>query len=250
MDLRHYRDSAGDNIKYDATRKQFIASKNMKPQFLEASANRLLLQLRAFVSGTLNRDALWFRQIPPVGIAPELVRDVRNSVLRKVLKAIRTQQSLSVYYQSLRNSRWRDIAPHALVFDGYRWHTRAFCCERQEFRDFVLTRIERLRGLKPVSFDARHDLEWNRMISLKLCPHPGLTEEQSQAIQRDFGMRESVREIRVRLSLAYYFIKRMNLDLDGLEPTRAQIRLNNLSEVEEAIQSAKEESRRLVQAQR
>lgn len=250
VDLKHYREATDGNIKYDATRKQFIASKNMKPHFLKASANRVLLQLRAFVSGTLNRDTLWFSEIPPVDIAPELVRDVRNDVLRKVLKAIRTRKSLSVRYQSLSNSRWRDIAPHAIAFDGHRWHTRAYCCERLEFRDFVLTRIERTGKFKSVSFDVNHDLEWIRKIKLKLCPHPGLTEEQSEAIQRDFGMRNRVRELQVRLSLAYYFIKRMNLDLTDLEPARAQIKLTNFSEVEEAIKSAKTESKRLVLAQR
>lgn len=249
VDLRNYRKLAGANIEYDATRKQFVAPKDMKPHFLKASANHLLLQLRALMSKTLNPDALWFSEIPSVDVAPELVRDVRNEVLRKVLKAIRRQQSLSVRYQSLSNSRWRVIAPHAIAFDGHRWHTRAFCCERQEFRDFVLTRIERLGKFKSTSFDADHDLEWHRTIKLKLCPHPDLTEEQSQAIQRDYGMQDGVREIRLRISLAYYFIKRMNLDLADLEPARAQIRLTNFHEVKEAIQSAKTDSKRLVQAQ-
>ena len=54
-------------------------------------------------------------------------------------------------------------------------------------------------------------------------------------------------EIEIRLSLAYYFIKRMNLDLDDLEPARAQIRLDNLDEIEIAIRDAKSASKQLVQ---
>ena len=113
----------------------------------------------------------------------------------------------------------------------------------------MLTRIERLGKLKPVSFDPEHDLEWNGTAKLRLHPHPGLTEEQSQAIQRDYDMREGVREIEMRLSLAYYFIKRMNLDLDDLEPARAQIKLANLREVEAAINDARAASRKRAQVQ-
>ena len=248
VDLRHYRELAGANIEYDATQKRYVGSKDMKPRFLRPSANILLLQLRALANGVLRRDDVWFSEIPAVDVAPEISRDVRAEILRRVLDAIRTRRAMSVKYQSLTSSRWRDIAPHAIAFDGHRWHARAWCCDRQEFRDFVLSRIERLGRLKPVNFDPDHDLEWNSKTKLRLRPHPGLTEEQSQAIQRDYHMRDGVLEVEVRLSLAYYFIKRMNLDLD-LKPARAQIRLANLSEVEAAIADARTASRELARAQ-
>ena len=245
VDLRHYRELAGGNIEYDGTHRRYVASKEIKPRFLHVSANHLLLQLRAWASGVLRREDLWFSEMPAAAVAPEIGRDVRAEVLRRVLDAIRTRRALSVRYQSLSNSRWRDIAPHAIAFDGHRWHARAWCCEREEFRDFVLTRIERLGRLKPVAFEPEHDLEWSETVRLRLCPHPGLSEEQSQAIQRDYDMREGVREIDIRLALAYYFIKRMNLDLGDLAPARAQIRLANLGEVEAAIREARAASKEL-----
>ena len=249
VDLRHYRELAGANIHYDATQKRFVSPPGMKPRFLRVSANHLLLQLRAWASGVLQREDLWFSEILPAGIAPEIGRNVQAEVLRRVIRAIRTRRALSIRYQSLTSSRWRDIGPHAIAFDGHRWHARAWCCERQEFRDFVLTRIEQLGQLKPVSFDPEHDLQWTRTTTLRLSPHPDLTEEQSLAIQRDYDMHKGVREIEVRLSLAYYFIKRMNLDIDDLEPARVQIRLDNLDEVESAIRDAKSASKELSKAQ-
>lgn len=245
VDLRNYREAAGENIEYNATEKRFVASKSMKPRFLSVSANRLLLQLRAFVNGVLKRDDIMFSQTPPVDITPEIVRDVRAEILQGILGAIKSKRALAVRYQSLTSSRWRDIAPHALAFDGHRWHARAWCCEREEFRDFVLTRIERLGKLKEVEFDPDHDLAWQTKAELYLCPHPELSKEQSEAIERDYDMRGGVRKIEMRLSLAFYFIKRLNLDLDVLEPARAQIRLANLSEVEAAIADAREKSKSL-----
>lgn len=246
VDFRTYRETAGDNIVYNATEKRYVATKDIKPKYLKVSANRLLLQLRAWVSGVLKREDILFSSVPAVDVAPEIIRDVRAETLRKILVAIRTRQAIAVKYQSLTSVRWREIAPHALAFDGHRWHARAWCCDREEFRDFVLTRIERLGKMKPVSFETDHDLEWKSKILLKLCPHPELTKEQSQAIQRDYNMKDGTREIEVRLSLAYYFIRRMNLDLDYIDPARSQIILTNIEEVERNIKHARYKSRELI----
>lgn len=245
VDLRNYRDAAGENIEYNATEKRFVGTESMKPRFLQVSANRILLQLRAFVGGVLKREDLQFSEVPEVDVSPEIIRDVRAEVLRSILRAIRAKSAVAIEYQSLTSSRWRDIAPHALAFDGHRWHARAWCCERKEFRDFVLTRIKRLGKQKEAHFDPSHDLAWWTTMDLHLCPHPELGEEQRDAIARDYNMRDGVRKIEMRLSLAYYFIKRHNLDLDVLEPARAQIILTNLTEVEAAIANARKKSKLL-----
>lgn len=120
---------------------------------------------------------------------------------------------------------------------------RAWACDRDDFRDFVLTRIDEIRPGSPAEFDAAADVEWNTRVELDLRPHPGLTDEQSVAIQRDYSMADGRRTIEVRLSMAYYFIMRMNLDLPDLPPVRAQISLHNLEEVQDAIRSAKAEAK-------
>lgn len=250
VDLRAYRDVASDNIEYNATEKTYLPGKRMRPRFLRVSADRLLLQLRAFLTGALSREDLWFRDVPPVDMAPDLVRHVDPDFLRVVLTAIRTRQAVEIRYQSLTSSRWRVMAPHALAFDGYRWHVRAWCCEREDFRDFVLSRIDELGDLKAADFDPSDDVEWNTKTTLKLCPHRGLNDEQRQAILRDYDMADGCREIEVRLAMAYYFIMRMNLDLKELPPPRAQIELENLTEVQEAIQAAKAASKTRVQVRK
>lgn len=250
VDLRNYRELAEENIVYNSTEKGYLPSPSMRPRFLKISADRLLLQLRAWLTGVLPSDDLWFRDIPPVDMAPDIVRNVDPGCLRQVLRAIRTRQGVLVRYQSLTSSRWRRIAPHALAFDGHRWHARAWCCEQEDFRDFVLTRIDEIGDMEPVRFDAADDVEWNTTTVLKLCPHPGLGEDQRQAVQRDFNMTAGCREITVRLSMAYYFIMRMNLDLPDLPAKRVQIALENLTEVQSAIAEAKLASKNLVQARK
>lgn len=239
VDLRRYREIAADNIDYDGTDRTFRPTPDMQPSFLKVSADRLLLQLRALFSGVLPRREIWFRALPRTDIAPDIVRHVDPDCLRRMLGAIRTRRCVEVHYQSLTSSRTRMIAPHALGFDGYRWHVRALACDRDDFRDFVLTRIDKIKPGPAADFDPADDLEWENFATLDLRPHPGLTDEQSLAIQRDYAMKNGRREIDVRLSMAYYFIMRMNLDLADLPPARAQICLSNINEVRKAIDDAK-----------
>lgn len=246
VDLRRYREIAGDNIEYDATGRAFRPTPDMKPSFLKVSADRLLLQLRALLTGALPRPEVWFRDLPSVDMAPDIARHVDPDCLRRILDAIRTKQCVVVRYQSLTNSRNRTIAPHALAFDGYRWHVRAWACDRDDFRDFVLTRIDQIQPGPPADFDAADDVEWNTVVALDLRPHPGLTDDQSQAIQRDYNMTDGRRSIKVRLSMAYYFIMRMNLDLADLPPARVQLCLHNLADIQTAIVEAKIETKRRI----
>jgi predicted DNA-binding transcriptional regulator YafY len=183
-------------------------------------------------------------------MAPDIARHVDPDLLRVILTAIRNRQAVDMRYQSLTSSRWRAVAPHALAFDGYRWHLRAWCCEREDFRDFVLSRIGELGQLRPASYDPADDIEWNTKTTLRLCPHPGLDEEQRQAILRDYDMSNGCRQIEIRLSMAYYFIMRMNLDLKDLPPPRAQIELENLAEVQSAIEHAKAASKERIQVRK
>lgn len=243
VDLKRYREMAGENIEYDATEKAFVPTPKLTPQFMKPSADRLLLQLRALLSAVMPRQDLWFKRIPPIDMAPDLARHVDSEGLRLILSAIRTRAAINVRYQSLTNIRWRRIAPHAIAFDGHRWHLRAWACDQNDFRDFVLSRIDEFGDIEPASYDPRDDIEWNTHCTLRLRPHPGLTPDQSLAIQRDFDMTDGQRELEVRLSMAYYFIKRMNLDLKDLPATRVQICIENLAEVDAAISAAKEEVR-------
>ncbi|MFC0340550.1 helix-turn-helix transcriptional regulator [Paracoccus niistensis] len=250
LDLRMYREVAGENIVYDSSEKAYVPSPKVAPKFLRVSADRLLLQLRAWLTEALQREDLWFKTIPPVDMAPDITRNVNPNCLRELLGAIRARKGLQIHYQSLTNTRWRTIAPHALAFDGSRWHVRAWACDREEFRDFVISRIDEIGETCEVGYDPQDDVEWSTRATLKLRSHPRLGEAQKRAIDRDYAMTSGYREIEVRLSMVYYFIRRMNLDLVDLPPERVQLWVENLSEIEEAVQAAKDESKARVAERR
>lgn len=248
VDLRNYREEAPENIDYDGREKLYVPGNSFKPKILALSADRLLLQLRAFLIGAIGPRDLWFSEPPPMDATPDIVRSVDPDMLQVLLAAVRQRRQIEVDYRSLTNQRRRTIAPHSLAFDGHRWHVRALCCEKDDFRDFVITRISDAVLGSRIDYDPAEDVEWDRKVNLRLSPHPRLSDSQRAAIECDYGMTDGIRTVEMRVALSYYFIKRLNLDLErrcspgAIEPERVQIMLNNLDEVEAAQQAAKDDS--------
>ncbi len=248
LDLRAYQEAAPNNIEYDATEKTYVPTVNFRPKFLRLSAERYLLQLNAILNGAVLPADTWFGSPPPATVMPNVVRSVEPETLRAMLRAVEARQEVEIVYQSLTNTRSRAIAPHSLAFDGRRWHVRAWCVERCEFRDFVLSRIVSTGKRRPSDADPTNDMEWNTMVELKIVPHPHLTPPQKSAIERDFGMKQGWLIIPTRAALAFYHIRHLNLDLDPVKipPERQQICLANLKEVNEAVAASKAQTRALV----
>lgn len=46
------------------------------------------------------------------------------------------------YFSHTSGASEREIVPFAIATDGLRWHARAFCRKHQDFRDFVISRME------------------------------------------------------------------------------------------------------------
>jgi predicted DNA-binding transcriptional regulator YafY len=146
--------------------------------------------------------------------------------------------SLEVKYYSLRRETpiWRWIAPHALGFDGFRWHLRAWCHEHDDFRDFVISRVLEVRDSKKSQVDFAEDSGWHREVTLKIGPNPRLSAGAKEAVEIDYGMVDGVVELKTRACLSVYVERFLGLDLDPTTaiPERQQIVLLNREEVESA----------------
>lgn len=237
-DLTQYQEKTKGNAVYDKTRKTYVAGPKFKPIFFEPSADEYLAQLRLIQSDLLSEGEAWAVRLPSYSIVPILRRRIDAGVLRRVLAAIRTRASIEVNYQSFSHPAptWRWLSPHALGFDGGRWHTRAWCHTHQDFRDFVLARFLDVRCTGPGAADPVGDKGWHDEVTLKIAPHPSLTDGRRRAIELDFGMVDGVVEVRTRVCLASYLERHLGLDLDPsqIPPERQQIVLMNRNEVEAA----------------
>ncbi len=245
VDLRSYQEAAPGNIEYNATEKAYMPTSAFAPKYSRLSADRYLLQLGAIGNGAISPADTWFGSAPPADVVPPPERRVEPATLRAIVQAIDGSKELDVRYLSLTSTGRRTIAPHSLAFDGHRWHARAWSVERRDFRDFVLSRIQDVGEIRGSSADPADDIEWNTHVELKVVAHPALSEPQKAAVERDFGMTDGLLVMKTRVALAFYVIKRLDLDLDqaGIPPERRQIFLSNRGEVEEAQRIAKAEGK-------
>jgi hypothetical protein len=117
------------------------------------------------------------------------------------------------------------------------WHVRAYCHEHGKFRDFLVGRILSVGAQKPYKMDSSLNAVWQRYVTLKIGPHPGLTEAQKRIIEHDYGMMNGVATIEVRAALAFYLIWGLRLEAGDMErPSKSQqIVLLNREEIEEAL---------------
>ena len=239
-DLNRYIGMAPDNMVYDKSARAYIRGAKFAPLFLTPDASRYLSQLRSIADGILDRADAWIGQFPSYDAAPTPVRGVDAMTLRAVIAAIRRSEAIEIRYQSLSRPepRWRWIAPHAIGFDGFRWHIRAFCLTDQSFKDFLLSRIIDTRGTKPSDVGADGDADWNEQVTLEIGPHPELSDTQQKVIALDYGMRGGKAKIPVRKALLYYALKRLGLDTDptARRPQDQQIVLLNSAELGTKIQ--------------
>jgi len=222
-DLTLYQERAPHNALYDKSAKRYVASSKFKPCFLTPDAEQYLNQLRSVAEGILAPSQSWIAHLPPFAGPPVPARGVNNDTLRTVLDAIRRNDALEIKYQSFssNNPRWRWIAPHAISFDGYRWHVRAFCEMEKTFKDFLLSRVLEINSSRPSEVSPDDDGDWNEFITLEIGPHPELSESQKKIIGLDYGMRGGRARLRVRKALRYYALRRLGLDTPP-EARRAQ----------------------------
>lgn len=213
-DLNRYIGFAPDNMVYDKSVRTYVRGPDYSAQFLKPDASRYLAQLRSLADGIMDSDDTWIAELPSYDAAPTPARGVNPVTLRSVVGAIRRSEAIEVKYQSLSRPEpsWRWIAPHAIGFDGFRWHTRAFCRTDEVFKDFLLSRIISTRSVEASQVTDAADADWQEHVTLEICPHPNLSEDQKKVIALDYGMRDGKAKIKVRRALLYYALKRLGLD--------------------------------------
>lgn len=225
LDFREYLERAPGNMDYDKRLRHYFPTVTFQPVFISDNAEGYLSQLVAMgISGDEQRNPGLIGATPPFDFLPSPERRVDRDTLQQFLRAIRETFSLEIHYQSLSSATpsWRRITPHALASDGLRWHVRAFCHTKMEFRDFVLGRIMDMCSEQPSDVSAEADKEWNEHVKVIIAPNPNLTVDQKKIIERDYSMKLGKAEITVRRALLFYLKRRLGVDNGALNTPAAQ----------------------------
>lgn len=154
------------------------------------------------------------------------------TVFAAVLKAVSTGTGLRVVYRSMSTpaGSTRLVFPHALVRAPRRWHMRAWCSERNDFRDFTLGRVASVQAVEEAApMGRKDDQEWNSHLELDLVAHPALNADQQAMIADEYFAGAKTLRLKVRQCLAAYIIQDLRLSTDEhkLGPPEYQLLVRN-----------------------
>jgi predicted DNA-binding transcriptional regulator YafY len=214
-DLALYQERAPGNMEYDTSAKRYVAAEHFVLRFLEPDPHEYLAQLRSVAEGAIPAHDSWIAALPNADVALTPRRDVDIKILRKILDATREGASVDIFYQSMNKTRpdpiWRRITPHAFGYDGFRWHTRAYCHLEHKFKDFLLPRILDLGAKGEPGETSDQDWLWNNYFNVVIGPHPALTPSQKKVVAKDYGLDHGNGVLAVRYAMLFYVLKRLGL---------------------------------------
>jgi len=220
LDIAEYRRRRPHNLTYDTSRRTYRAAPAMQPLYEPLSPHQLL-----YTMAINDRGQPWafWPWLPTVAAVSAPNRSIDVAVHREVLRALRDGLDLTMFYQSLEQPepRVRRIAPHAIGYDGMRFHLRAYCFSNEDYRDFVLSRIISVRSAAPLASELPADRAWDELVELVLVPHPAFTAAQREVIESEFGMSSGRLAVSCRRALAQYFVR--YLRLESSDPSKAKI---------------------------
>lgn len=211
-DLKRFEALHPGALSYDTRARTYRAGPGLHAPG-EDDVRDLLRELRLIAEGVIPAAHGTLATPLPLALAEAPLRLVPATTLVTIVAAIRDHLQIAAVYQSFSTPkpRRRRIEPHALVFDGFRWHARARDVEENRFKDFVLGRLSRLATNGPAAVDLVEDIEWRSTVELVIAPHTRLTAHQRAVIASDYGMADSRLLLPVRKAVVYYVKRRLGL---------------------------------------
>lgn len=230
-------------------------------------ASRLLAEFRALMGERIIEDsrAKVLRPASPDGIETDISLDeyfrqiqtgresnsitvegridltqIKPAVFALLRKAALSKTGVDISYASMTNPAYenRIIFPHSIIHAGRRWHARAWCTRRQDFRDFTLGRIgaaSPVNSPAPQSTDQDH--AWSRIITLELAAHRKLSGQQQQVVRNEYFNGMTERRLPVRACLVQYVIQDIRAALDPEKdiPPEFQIEVLNTNQLKDLL---------------
>jgi predicted DNA-binding transcriptional regulator YafY len=208
-----YRRMFPDQMEYDASKKCHVATSDFKSRFIKPDPLKFLDYLRGETLVGYYKEEREWSDFEVEDVSLKLRHKLDFKIVKRIFSALLRKQTLFIEYKKkeleVGERTERVISPNHLVFAENRYHVRAYCHLRHQFRDFVLSRIE----YADVSSDEEwipsdEDRDWNERVTLSFRANPVLPQSVQQAIICNYDTEESgVWCINCRKAMAYYIKK-------------------------------------------
>lgn len=235
-DINTYLGKTGGNLVYDKNLKGYKPGPDFRPRFTRGVADEYL-QLLAAQNDLAESIGELNVRLPNTEVIAPPARLIRPLVLQRVVRACREKLRLEIVYGSMANPEpeTRVIQPHTLVYNGYRWHVRAWCEKNRDFRDFVLTRIyDEPDWLTEQTMPVEADAAWNTRVDIELVADTRLTPAQQRLVAEDWGFEDGVLRIPTRAALVAYGLQLFRLAPGMGDATELEqpLRVRNLEQLQ------------------
>jgi len=234
-DIGAYSAMAPGNLTYDRSSRTYLAAPGFAPCYPTSGTEQYMVQLLALERQTLAPAQSFVEMRPPLALVELPARRIDQAALKILLRAIAERGTVKACYQSITRDEavWREISPHALGYDGVRWHVRAYCHLRRSFRDFVLGRLLQVQAGGASAIKAQDDVEWSTLVELELVPHPNLSEAQRHGVEMDYAMQGGKVTLKCRQAMLFYTLRSLNFEMSGkpCEGSVLQLCIANLHDI-------------------
>ncbi|HDY93542.1 MAG TPA: WYL domain-containing protein [Pseudoalteromonas sp.] len=230
-DLASYKELVPQNLVLSHTTKSYHRLESFKPLFKHNAESILSALCLGFGDGLSNG-------VQPSSYCQDATRLIHpnSEIIATIMRAIASKLALECQYTSLTSGTTSKVLiPHSIVNNGIRWHVRAFDRTKQQFRDFVTTRIECPKILQHsinCEESADKDTQWHTIYDIILTPHPKL--KYPKAIELDYAMENGQLKLEVRAALLGYLLRQWNVDCTEqgtLNCNTYQLHLSNKSQL-------------------
>lgn len=226
--LAEFRFLMGDRIVEDSRAKVW---RSASPEGIETD-----ISLSEYARQTATDDGA-SSCIVDAGIDLTEVKPVVFALLRK---AALKRAGIVISYASMENPTFEEwtIFPHSIIHVGSRWHVRAWCAKRKDFRDFMLGRIRSTAVVSEITTKGMDDDHgWNKLVQMRLAPHRRLSADQQKVVRSEYFGGTMGRRLSVRACLVPYVIQDLRLAIDPEKegPPDFQIEITNAEQLRKAL---------------
>jgi len=205
-DIAEYKNLMPNNISDSSNSKNYFLSEDWEELFkfkssevlAQLTGNEIQANTKAYISNEVI----------------DIIDEPNIEIVTAITKGILQGSPINcTYFSNSSGESEKILIPHSYMFNGSRWHLRAYDRTKGRFADFVISRFNSAHTIEDLVLPKElqgEDAQWNRQVDLEIIPHPSLKDPNG--ILNEFNMTEGVLHKRVRASSVGYLLQKLYVD--------------------------------------